>query len=281
MKSLKEMLQEAKTANMRQQLKDEREEAKAKKLSESKDIDLDKPFYVISLGGSIGRSDKNTFGSGNKMGTVVDTFDDQGEAKKDAARRRKGLSAGEKSYYKMSYSAVKGNKSKVQNISEAKKFKVGALVLNKADNTMKGNTGKVTKIDGDAYTVKFGKHGTYEINVKDLEPSSKMNAKSFDAPGRKHFKESQGDKHFDKAFEEIKKYIKTKIPSKWTRRMKYTDETYGDKQVIGVYFNVDMRDLDDDIGEDFSWELQDIGEKHGIEIEVARDVSGPGIKWIK
>ena len=60
-------------------------------------------YGVFSKGGSIG---------GDKSGEPIKTFDNKDEALADARRRRKGLSKGEKQYYKMGYTVrpIKSNK---------------------------------------------------------------------------------------------------------------------------------------------------------------------------
>lgn len=69
------------------------------------DIDINKPYGVVSYGGSIGSHKKGYFNK--KNGKLIATFDDEKEAKEKAKRMNSVLSKGEKSYYGMRYSAVK------------------------------------------------------------------------------------------------------------------------------------------------------------------------------
>ena len=66
-------------------------------------------YGVYEIGGSIG-SPKDGYDP-RVGGRLVKTFDDKEEAKAYAAKRRKQLTPGEKSYYKMGYVVrpVKGN----------------------------------------------------------------------------------------------------------------------------------------------------------------------------
>jgi len=68
-------------------------------------LDRNKPFWVVRVGGSIGEVAKD--GLTDKRGNlIVATFDSKEEAKELAKRRRKGLSVGERKYYKMTYRVV-------------------------------------------------------------------------------------------------------------------------------------------------------------------------------
>lgn len=81
-----------------------------KVLTEENDesIDLSKPYAVIVKGGSIGGSRENYLPQYG--GTIVATFDTVEDAKKYASGRRKMLSPGDRSYYKMTYNVVKNTK---------------------------------------------------------------------------------------------------------------------------------------------------------------------------
>lgn len=61
-------------------------------------------YAVVEKGGSIGGPNSDTIPG---KGKLVKTFMTNDEAKEYALKRRKGLSKGEKGYYKMSYSAIK------------------------------------------------------------------------------------------------------------------------------------------------------------------------------
>ena len=71
-------------------------------LSEDEDKEKKEKWGVYMKGGSIG---------GKKDDSPVKTFDNRPDAMADAKRRRKGLSAGEKGYYKMGYSVKKINEA--------------------------------------------------------------------------------------------------------------------------------------------------------------------------
>jgi hypothetical protein len=82
----------------------------SKVLNEDEEIDLSKPFSVVGKGGTIGSSTKNYFPQFG--GSIIKTFDTAEEAKEYAARRRKQLTPGEKSYYKMTYTVVRTPKKR-------------------------------------------------------------------------------------------------------------------------------------------------------------------------
>ncbi len=76
-------------------------------------INLDDAFYVISTGGSVGARNLPNQWKGSGGGRVVATFNDKKDAHEKAKSLRKTLSPGEKSYYRMGYKTVPGNKKNV------------------------------------------------------------------------------------------------------------------------------------------------------------------------
>lgn len=73
---------------------------------ETNELDLDKAFWVVRKGGSIGGSNKYYIpGKGN----VIATFDSKEEAQSVAKSYRSSLSKGERSYYGMGYIVVPGS----------------------------------------------------------------------------------------------------------------------------------------------------------------------------
>ena len=72
-------------------------------LHENSELDLTKPFGVVEKGGSIG-SQANYLP--RYQGRLIATFDTKEQAAAYARRRRAGLSAGERSYYKMTYIVI-------------------------------------------------------------------------------------------------------------------------------------------------------------------------------
>ena len=87
-------------------------------------VDLSLPFAVIRKGGSIGSSTKNYIPT--DKGVIVSTFNNQNDAKEEAASLRKTLSPQAKQYYKTTYTVTKLTdykrkliKNKTESINEA------------------------------------------------------------------------------------------------------------------------------------------------------------------
>ena len=68
-------------------------------------VDLSLPFAVIRKGGSIGSSTKNYIPT--DKGVIVSTFNNQNDAKEEAASLRKTLSPQAKQYYKTTYKKIR------------------------------------------------------------------------------------------------------------------------------------------------------------------------------
>lgn len=80
-----------------------------KYISESNEIDTNKPFAVVSKGGSVG----GRKGKKHKGDLISSTHDSLEGAKEKAKRMNKLLTKGERQYYKMKYSAVALNKKHI------------------------------------------------------------------------------------------------------------------------------------------------------------------------
>ena len=83
----------------------------------NKDINKEHDYAVVSVGGSIGSSSKNY--SARHRGRIIGTYETPEEAKQVAARKRKSLSKGERSYYKMTYKSVKLSQTDKKDLKES------------------------------------------------------------------------------------------------------------------------------------------------------------------
>jgi len=83
-------------------------------------VDLKHKYALVRIGGSIGEGAPYPIWAKGGIGTVIETGDDFETLKAEAARRRKGLSPGEKKHYGMSYTAIELTPYKVKGIQQLK-----------------------------------------------------------------------------------------------------------------------------------------------------------------
>lgn len=84
------------------------------------DVNLKDQFALVRIGGSIGEGAPYPIFVKGGIGTVIETGNDFEELKTEAARRRKGLSPGERKHYGMSYTAIKLTPYKIKEIQQLK-----------------------------------------------------------------------------------------------------------------------------------------------------------------
>ena len=83
----------------------------------------DYKFALVSLGGSIGSKNSLPVYASGKMGDIIEISNNKEELKETAARMRKSLSPGERSYYGMSYTVIELTPYKIKEVKDLLDFR--------------------------------------------------------------------------------------------------------------------------------------------------------------